>query len=148
MLNTEKKEEMGKNPKIKIVKKECLKMGNNKKKIITLNLNNSFKWAYTRGKHFTSSVVVTYIARNRHKNNRIGITASKKIGNAVKRNRARRIIKEAYRLMKNNLRGGYDLVFVARSKTAEVKMGKVKNDIKEHLKRAGLYYEDDFKNEN
>ena len=54
----------------------------------------------------------------------MGITASKKIGNAVKRNRARRIIREAFRLVQpliaDKTDKRYDFVFVARGKTPEL----------------------------
>jgi ribonuclease P protein component len=44
--------------------------------------------------------------------NRIVISFARKFGNAVKRNRARRLGREAYRLMKNELQSGYDLVLL------------------------------------
>ncbi len=57
----------------------------------------------------------------RGKSNRLGIIAGKKVGNAVKRNRARRIIREAFRLIEPELKSKtekhYDFVFVARGKT-------------------------------
>lgn len=114
--------------------------------MITLNRNSSFRRAYTRGKYFASPVVVTYVVKNRCKNNRIGITTSKKVGNAVKRNRSRRVIKEAYRLIHDKVANGYDIVFVARGKTSSVKMGVVQKDIINHLKKAGVFYEESFRN--
>jgi len=45
---------------------------------------------------------------------RLGITVSKKIGNAVKRNRIKRVIRELFRLNKNRFPVGYDIVIVAR----------------------------------
>jgi ribonuclease P protein component len=44
--------------------------------------------------------------------NRIAFTFARKFGNAVKRNRARRLGREAYRLLKNRLKNGYDLVLL------------------------------------
>ena len=44
--------------------------------------------------------------------NRIAFTFARKFGNAVERNRARRVGREAYRLLKNRLRSGYDLVLL------------------------------------
>ena len=112
--------------------------------MITLNRNSSFRRAYTRGKYFASPAVVTYIVKNRCRNNRIGITTSKKVGNAVKRNRSRRVIKEAYRLIQNKIVKGYDIVFVARGKTSSVKMDAVQKDMINHLKKAGIFYEEPF----
>jgi ribonuclease P protein component len=42
--------------------------------------------------------------------NRLAVTFARKFGNAVKRNRARRVSREAYRLLKNRLKTGFDLV--------------------------------------
>ena len=49
---------------------------------------------------------------------RLGLTASVKLGGAVVRNRARRRMREVYRLNQGQLRKGYDLILVARSRTA------------------------------
>ena len=64
------------------------------------------------------SVLVLYVKRNGLPINRIGISVSRKVGNAVKRNRIRRLIKEQIRLYDRlhgmEFRKGYDLVVVAR----------------------------------
>lgn len=86
-----------------------------------LTMNKEFRRAYYRGRAFSTPVVVVYILKNRKGVNRLGLTASKKTGTAVSRNRARRIMKEAYRLLEGSLPIGYDYVLVARSRTAEVK---------------------------
>ena len=80
--------------------------------------NNYFKRAYSKGKSFVFPYVVIYVNKNFRKGTRIGITASKKIGNAVKRNRSRRIIRQAYlELIDGKSLGNIDLVFVARVRT-------------------------------
>ncbi|MEG2038825.1 MAG: ribonuclease P protein component [Oscillospiraceae bacterium] len=86
------------------------------KKNVSLTLNKQFKRLYYRGKSTVDPLIVTYAIRNKLDYCRIGITASKKIGNAVHRNRARRIIKAAIREA-NLPKSGWDFVFVARSKT-------------------------------
>ena len=86
----------------------------------TLKLNKEFRRAYYRGRAFTTSVVVVYAIKNHKGINRIGLTATKKVGGAVQRNRARRVMKEAYRLTEPEFPVGWDLVFVARTKTAHV----------------------------
>ena len=61
--------------------------------------------------------------------NRLGIVASKKVGNAVKRNRAKRVIREAFRLSESQLKlktsKRYDFVFVARAKTPYLKSTQI-----------------------
>lgn len=87
----------------------------------TLKLNRDFKRCYSKGAFLSHAALVTYARKNRGNDTRIGVTTSKKIGNAVQRNRARRIIKAACRELKDELPVGYDLVFVARHKTVFLK---------------------------
>jgi len=106
--------------------------------IITLKRNNDFRRLYAKGKSFASPVLVTYVMKNRCGYVRIGITTSKKIGKAVLRNRSRRIIREAFRNIMEDVRGSYDLVFVARGKTPYVKSGDILRAMKKELKEAGV----------
>lgn len=69
---------------------------------------------YKKGKFIACDYLVAYFLPNRMPVNRFGITAGKKIGNAVERNRAKRIIREAYRQSELKLPIGYDIVVVAR----------------------------------
>ncbi len=104
----------------------------------TIKKNKDFKKIYAKGKYFASANVVTYAARNRLNKTRIGITTSKKTGNAVQRNRSRRIIRAAYFNLKPFVKRGFDIVFVSRQNTSKVKTGDVLNDIKYHFKRLNL----------
>ena len=97
----------------------------------TINKDRDFKRAYTKGKSFVFPYVLLYINRNFKKGRRVGITASKKIGNAVKRNRARRIIRQAYlELIDGKDLGNIDFVFVARARTPGVKSYDIKRCLK------------------
>ena len=88
----------------------------------TLTLNKEFKRAYYRGRYKASPFLVSYCVKNNMDKVRYGITASKKLGCAVKRNRCRRIIRTAFlSVLKENPKkySGYDFVFVARKDTIE-----------------------------
>jgi len=87
----------------------------------TIKANNDFRRIYNRGKSFVSTGVVVYVVRNGVGYNRLGLTVSKKIGNAVKRNRAKRVMREAFRKLEFRLKNGYDIVLVARGKTVYLK---------------------------
>jgi ribonuclease P protein component len=76
---------------------------------------------YKKGKSIVCPGVVTYYIKNRKSFNRYGITAGKKVGNAVLRNRARRIIRQAYLQAEHRMPKGYDFVFVARGRTPKMK---------------------------
>lgn len=109
--------------------------------IITIKENRDFGRLYRRGKSYVSPVLVTYILKNKNNNLRYGITTGKKIGNAVKRSRSRRIIRAAFRSVSKDLASGYDIIFVARSKTPFVKSTDIEKSMTEHFIKAGLLVE-------
>lgn len=82
-----------------------------------LNQNREFLNLYRKGRYIVSKYAVVYFKKNNQPFNRLGITAGKKVGNAVHRNRAKRIIRQAYRENEIYMPIGYDFVIVARSCT-------------------------------
>ena len=109
-------------------------------KYISLNENTDFRRVYHRGKSSAKPALVVYAMKNRVGICRVGITVSKKIGNAVERNRSRRIIRAAFQSVigQNELRGNYDFVLVARTKTKFLKTGDVEKALTECLKQVGV----------
>lgn len=87
-------------------------------------------------------VVVMYALKNRSGKTRVGITTSKKIGNAVKRNRSRRIIREAWREVQPFAKKGMDYVFVARGKTPYAKTQDIHKQMVIQMKKSGFYKND------
>ena len=80
-----------------------------------LKLNHIFRRLYaTNG--FANGYLVLYARPNRTATNRVGITAGKKLGHAVVRNRVRRRLREVYRLNEELFAPGWDIVVVARSR--------------------------------
>ncbi len=106
--------------------------------VFTLKENRDFKRVYNRGKSYVFPDVVIYVFKNKSNNVRYGVTASKKIGKAVKRNRARRVIKAAFIPYLPQIKGGYDFVFVARVKTISSKSNNVSKSVLKGLKSAGV----------
>ena len=76
--------------------------------------NGEFGRVYARGKSYVNQALVLYVLKTRSKRTRVGLTATKKIGHAVQRNRARRVMKAAIDEHLDYNIGGYDLVFVAK----------------------------------
>jgi len=109
-------------------------------KYLTLKENTDFNRVYYRGKSSAKPALVVYALKNRVGICRVGITTSKKTGNAVERNRSRRIIRAAYQSVFRSceLTGNYDLVFVSRSKTKYLKSTQVEKSMVECMKVLGV----------
>ncbi len=105
---------------------------------VTLKKNNEFRRLYSNGRIYRNRLVVTYVMKTKRDCARAGITTSKKIGNAVLRNRSRRIIREAYLSVLPEINTGCDIVFVARGKTPFVKSSDILRVMKKQLKEAGV----------
>lgn len=82
--------------------------------------------------------MVVYVLPNLIDQNQYGIVASKKIGGAVRRNKAKRRIREVIRKHLPAIRPGYDLVIVARSGLIEAPYQDVLADFQKAIKRAGI----------
>lgn len=87
------------------------------KRAVTLKENYEFRRMYRKGTSAVGGGMVVYCRKNKLDHNRLGITTSVKLGHAVVRNRARRRLREVYRLNLDKLRTGYDVILVARGKT-------------------------------
>ena len=84
------------------------------KHTIALKQNHEFRRLYNKGRSAVSPYFAIYCRKTNRPISRLGITTGVKLGNAVKRNRARRRIRELYRTNEAWLAPGYDIVVVAR----------------------------------
>jgi len=89
------------------------------KRCYRLKRSKDFRRAYQKGKYCANPYLVVYYVRNDQGGLRIGFSVSKKIGQAVVRNRVKRQLREICRLNESIFPPGYDLVFVARAKIKE-----------------------------
>ena len=108
-----------------------------KKRYVVIKSARDFSFLFKKGESVVTYGFVCYIRPRRAGKYRLGIVTGKKVGNAVKRNRARRIIREAFRLMDPVIREStqrrFDFVFVARSRTPSLKMGQVLGLMKKNV---------------
>lgn len=111
----------------------------------SLKHNYEFRRVYARGKSAASGTVVVYCRRNGCKENRLGVTAGGKIGNAVHRNRVRRRLKEIYRLNEERFRRGFDIVLVARVKSNFASFSQIEEDVLALAEELGLICHDQEK---
>ncbi len=96
-------------------------------KITSLDQNSQFRRLYRKGKSVVTPTMVVYAIPNRQNICRLGITAGKKVGGAVERNRAKRRIRELFRLEQPYLKA-YDFCIVARTFTVEAPHAKLVRD--------------------
>lgn len=106
-----------------------------------LKQNWEFHRAYKRGVAYVSPELVLYIVKGKKGETRLGITAGKKIGTAVSRNRAKRVITAAFDECVARIPTGYDFVAVARTRIVDTKSNVVAANIERHLKKANLWVE-------
>ncbi len=82
--------------------------------------------------------LVIYYKKTAKKENTLGITVTKKLGNAVVRNRIRRLIRECYRLQESEMTLGYNIVIVARTRAADADFSSIRADMGYLLKKSGI----------
>ena len=107
-------------------------------KYTTITSNRDYQRIYRRGRSYVSPVLVTYAIKTKNNNLRIGITTSKKVGKAVQRNRCRRVIRAALAHLQADQDACYDIIFVARTRTAYCKSYEVEKAMREHFKKLGI----------
>ncbi|MCR5544462.1 MAG: ribonuclease P protein component [Eubacterium sp.] len=85
------------------------------KNIESLKNYREFSQVYNHRESLANKYLVMYILQNDRMYSRIGISVSKKVGNSVIRHRIVRLIRESYRLNKDKIKTGFDIVVVARN---------------------------------
>ena len=103
-----------------------------------LRKKSDFDSIYNRGKSVGDRYVVLFYRKNNLPYNRTGFLASKKVGNSVQRNRARRLMKESYRHLLPALPTGYDFIIIARNTISGKKCMEVERSLMSAFKRTGV----------
>lgn len=111
-------------------------------KTVTIKENHVFRRMYSKAPSAVTPLLVVYCRRNRLGHNRLGVTVGAKLGGAVVRNRARRRLREVYRLAQPRMRQGYDVVVVARCRTAQAPWGKLTRAFDRACRQLGLLEEE------
>ena len=100
--------------------------------------NYEFRRLYNAGKSAATGHIAVYCKRSRGGKSQLGITVSTKVGKAVVRNRVRRRLKEIYRLHEAEMRRGFDIVVVARTKSPYATYRQLEADFLRLADKLGL----------
>lgn len=106
----------------------------------SLKKNKDFKNVYNKGKSKASRYLVIYKLENGLNHNRYGFSISKKIANAVGRNKIKRRLREIIREIekKEKIVFGYDIIFIARKPVVDLNFHRLKADCNKLIKKMGL----------
>ncbi len=117
----------------------------------TICENHLYSKAYSKGKKFVGKRVIVYVLPDyaasriakadpkKERHNRLGITVTKKLGNAVFRSRARRIIRAGYEeASRQSMKKGFLIVIVARASIKDANSRRIASELKLAFERLGL----------
>ena len=97
------------------------------KRFNSLKKNQDFQTVYRGGKSYAHKYLVMYVMDSGREDTRIGISASKKVGNSVVRHRFARLVRESFRLNKDILEEGKDIIVVARAAAKDKNFDKIES---------------------
>lgn len=103
-----------------------------------LRLATDFAQLRKNGQKFVHPLAILVCGANEQDATRFAFPASRKTGNAVKRNRARRLLREAVRLQLDDLKSGRDCLLIIRGRTAKASFSEVATAVDQLFDRAGL----------
>lgn len=105
------------------------------KKEYRVKKNKEFQEAFKKGKSFANRQFVVYsLEKQGQEHFRIGLSVSKKIGNAVVRNQIKRYIRQAFLEMENDLHNHFDYIIIARKPVADMGFHDIKKSLIHVLK--------------
>ncbi len=106
-------------------------------KALRIRKGKEFDRVFDEGERVSDSRMMIVFAPNGLSHSRLGILASRKLGNAVKRNRVKRILREAFRLSREELPSGFDFVVVPRQRKQEWTLEATLESLEELAGKAG-----------
>jgi ribonuclease P protein component len=105
------------------------------KKRLRLKKTKDYQRTFSYGKSYISRQVVIYLLKG---DTRFGFIASKKVGNSVRRNRAKRIMREVIRLNLYRIRPDYQFILIARQAINWASYAEIEKSILYLLRKAGV----------
>ena len=109
------------------------------KKENRLKKRKEFAYIFKKGESVSSKFVVLVYTSSKLKKYKVGFSAGKKVGKAVYRNKVKRRIKEAVFSYRNNLKGSYNYIFVAKPNSVDASYQDIKQCVEYLLKKSNLF---------
>ncbi len=122
-------------------------------KNLAIKEHHLYNKAYKKGRSYIGKLITVYVLKdytaeklmraNPEKKyvNRVGLSVSKKLGGAIARNRAKRLIRAGFDVVKPNLKAGYLIVIGARGAILSKKSTQVASELEAAFRTVGLYEE-------
>lgn len=106
-----------------------------------LKKNYEFRKVLTKGKYYKSKYIEVFAIKNNLKINKLGIAIGVKLGKAFQRNYVKRLIRENYRKIENQLCVGYNIIFLWNKKIniSEADYYKIENDLKNIFNKMEIF---------
>jgi ribonuclease P protein component len=104
-----------------------------------LRKNMEFKKVYKARKNFWNRNLILYIRRNGTKETRIGVSITRKVGNAVVRNKLKRRIKELNSKYSEDIKTGYDIVIIPKKNAVDLSFKDLESALKHIYKLSGVW---------
>ena len=103
-----------------------------------LKKKKDFQAVYSHGKSYANRFLVLYVFRSNGFQGKVGFAAGKKLGNAVKRNRVKRLLRESYRMNQGAIKEGVSLLFVGRKAAVDAGCQDLEKAFIALAKKAGI----------
>ena len=116
------------------------------KKTKMLKKNYEFSNIFSKGKYYSGKTIEAFILnnneqpKNKEKLNYLGLAISVKSGHAYQRNRVKRLLRENYRFLEENMQSGYSLVFLWKKKCdiSNASFQQIRKDMIEICEKANI----------
>ncbi|MBQ2201816.1 MAG: ribonuclease P protein component [Clostridia bacterium] len=108
----------------------------------SLKRHKEFRYTYARGRAQSLSLFTLVYVKSRNETVRVGFSVSKRIGNAVHRNRAKRRMRAALTPLLPRIAGGFNVIFVAKPEVLEAPFAELTQQMQTLLHRSGVWESD------
>ena len=108
-----------------------------------LKKRKQFNWTFKNGQKYHSKNLILFYNSHWSNDFKVGFSVTKKVGNAVVRNKVKRRLKEAVLKFENNIASKHTLIFVAKPEIVNVDFLDIVEEVQFLLKKTGLFVKDE-----